>query len=430
MKPITVYTVIPPKHTASAYYRLQVPLETAELLGLPVRAVIDPHTLDIPEQERIKNYSEADIVLLYQPIGDRNVENIRGLQSFIPSRRDGEWKWPPSVIIETDDDLFHVNPLNQAYKSLGFRDTDGNDLPPGHHIGVVQDGERKVLYSDGENGFSIARNRHNIACYRKLLSMADAVQCSTAHVRDEVIQEVSPRRTRVFPNLVRFDHYEQVDLVKDPGKIKILWQGGIAHYEDWYPLKQALGNITKKYPQVHWVIWGAQFPWVKEQIPAHRYTFKDWCPYHEYKLRLAMVGHDISIAPLADHRFNRCRSAIKWYEASVLKHPAATVAQNTGPYRDEIEDGQTGLLFNNPQEFEDKLSLLIENEVERKRLAGNAKQWVSENRDAMKEVPKMVRFWEEIRADRRMEQPHVTDEQWAEIEAEAEEESRGLVPAV
>ena len=422
MKPLNIYTLIPHRHTASFHYRLEVPIRTAEDLGLPVRAVIDVNEAGTSAEDRVKAFCESDLVLLYQPVGDQPINNIRGIQSFIPTKRDGEWKWPPSVVIETDDNLFNVSPLNQAFKSLGIRDMDGNDIPPGHQIGIVSNGERKVLWKDGERGFDVQKNRHSLETYRTILRLADAVSCSTQGVADAVNKELKPRRTVVFPNLVRMDWYEQVDLREDPKQIKILWQGGIAHYEDWYPLREALGNITRKYPEVHWIIWGAQFPWVKELIPASRYTFKAWCPYQEYRLRLAMIGHDISLAPLSPNVFNDCRSGIKFYESSVLKKPAATLAQNSASYKKEIVDGQTALLFNDAKEFEEKLSLLIENKKERQRLAANAKDWVSENRDAMKKVPDVVEFWESIREDRKREQPHVSDEHWADIEAEVEKE--------
>ena len=61
----------------------------------------------------------------------------------------------------------------------------------------------------------------------------------------------------------------------------------------------------------------------------------------------------------------------------------------------------------------------------RKTLAANAKDWVSENRDAMKEVPKQVAFWQSLREDRKREQPHVSDSQWEKIEAEAMAEESG-----
>ena len=411
-KPLTVYTLIPQKHSASFYYRLQVPLETADILGMPVKTIIDVNDAGISQEERVRSFCESDIVHLYQPIGEHPINNIKTLQDFVPSKVDGSWKWAPSIILETDDNLFNVSPLNQAFKGLGIRDMEGNMIPIGHHIGVVENGQRRVLWADGQNGFSLARNRQAMASYKTLLEMADAVQCSTPEVEKSVLANATPRRTQVFPNMVRFDHYPQVDIVKNPKKIRILWQGGSAHYEDWFPLKDAIGNISKKYPEVEWVMWGANYPWVNELIPPDRMTYMDWCPYQEYKLRLCMVGHDISLAPLTDNVFNRCRSAIKWYEASVLKTPAATLAQNTGAYKAEIQDGQTALLFNDPKEFEEKLSLLIEDAKLRKELGSNAKQWLSENRDAMKLVPKMFLYWAQIREERKLEQPHMSDADW------------------
>lgn len=429
MRPMTVYTLVPQNHSASFYYRLTVPLTTATQLGLPIKAIIDNNDAGVTSEKRVKMFCEADVILLYQPIGEQPIANIRGIQSFLPSLRDGEWKYPPSVVIETDDNLFNVSPLNQAFKGLGVKDMDGNLIPLGHHIGVVANGEKKVLWEDGKKGFSLARNRQSLASYRKILEMADQVQCSTPNVEASIRREVNPARTRVFPNLVRFDHYEQVSIAQEPGKIKVFWQGGIAHYEDWFPLREAIGNITRRYPEVHWIIWGAQYPWVNEVLPPHRYTFHDWCPYPEYKLRLVMMDHDISLAPLTSNVFNDCRSAIKWYEASVLKKPAATLAQNTGPYKAEIEHGKTGLLFNNPQEFEDNLATLIENEKYRRELASNAKDWLTQNRDAMKVVPQIVQSWEQLREERRREQPRPTDAQWAQIEAEDLEEQRAELAA-
>ena len=437
-RPLTIYSLCPPNGSASFYYRIKVPLETADQLGLNIRAVIDSNDANIPAQQRVAQFCDSDIVLLYQPIGENPLNNFRGIQSFLPTKLDGEWKWPPSIILETDDNLFNVSPLNQAFKTLGIRDMDGNLIPLGHHIGVVAEGEKKILWKDGQNGFSLAKNRQAMASYRKLMELADQVQCSTPHVEAAVKREVKTRRTRVFPNLVRFDHYPQVSLMPEPDKVKILWQGGIAHYEDWFPLREAMGNLTKKYPQVHWIIWGAQYPWVNEVIPAHRYTFVDWCHYSEYKLRLVTMGHDISLAPLSDNVFNVCRSAIKFYEGSVLAKPAATLAQNTGPYKDECIDEQTALLFNNPAEFEEKLSRLIEDVEFRKTLGRNAKDWISQNRDAFKEVPKMVESWEQLREDRKREQPHASEAMWQVIEAEdrAEQERElaedhnGAVPAL
>lgn len=439
--PLTVYTFVPRNWHASYYYRVFVPFWTAKELGLPVRIHVDTNDAGINPEDRVRAFCEADVIMFYQPIGDPTLQNIKSAKAFMPSKRDGAWKWQPSLVVDTDDNLFNVNPHNNAYRSLGIRDHEGRDIPPGHVIGVMEGGERKVLWIDGHvcdekcgfcrKGINIMQNRHNLDTYRNIVGMSDAVTCSTPRVAEAIRKDTSPRRTEVFPNLVRFDHYEQVALAEDPSKIKILWQGGSSHFEDWFPLRDALGAITRKYKQVHWIIWGQLYPWVTELIPPDRYTFIDWCPYQEYKLRLVMMGHQINLAPLNDNRFNRCRSAIKFYEGSVMKKPAATLAQKTGPYLDEIQDGETGLLFSDSADFERKLSTLIENESLRLTLSRNAKDWVSQNRDAFKHVPKHIAFLEGLRDHIKIEQPHMPEDQWVEFEkqVEAQEKAQEMIPA-
>lgn len=413
---LKVYTFAARDHTASTYYRLLLPFQTARDLGMKLRVVIDNDSAGIDPLRRWKEFSEADVIVMYQPVGDQVLHNIRQVKSFVPTKREDGWKYHPTVIVETDDNLFNVSPHNQAFKTLGIRDHEGNLIPPGHMIGEVREGERRLLWKDGEAGFDLTRNRHTIETYRLIVNMADAVFCSTPPVEECVKADAAPRRTKVFPNLVRFDHYEQVDVKRDPSRINIMWQGGASHYEDWLPLKQALSNITNKYPEVHWIIWGQLYHWVTELIPADRYTFKRWCPYSEYKLRLSMMNHDINLAPLSDNRFNRCRSAIKWYEGGVLKYPIPTLAQNTGPYKAEIEDGKTGLLFSDPAEFEQKLSTLIENQKLRLEIGQNAKDWLSDNRDAFKKVPRFIDYLENLRSEIEREVPHMPDEDWPEFE--------------
>lgn len=413
---LTCYTYIPRNSSASFYYRIEVAFRTARDLGLPIRVNVDTNDAGIDPELRVRRFFESDIVWLYHPIHDGTVYNSQRAKAITPSKVDGQWKYPPSIVVETDDNLFHVTPYNQAFRGLGTRDPEGNDLTPGHTIGDIHEGKRRVLWKDKEGGFDIARNRQTIHTYRQMLNLSDAVSCSTPRVAECVRADSMARRVRVFPNLVRFCDYEQPDLVQDPSRINILWQGGGAHVEDWYPLREELGRITREYPQVHWTIFGQLYQWLTDYIPAERYTFIDWCPYQEYKLRLAMVNHDINLAPLANNRFNACRSAIKIYEACVFKKDIPTVAQATGPYADEFVDGETAMLFETPSEFHDKLATLIENANLAKTIGANAKQWVHENRDAFKEVPKQFAFFEELREAAKHEQPHMPEEEWAAFE--------------
>lgn len=445
---LQVYSYVPHAWHASFYYRILVPFDTARDLGIKLRLNIDRNDGSMSPDERVTRFCESDVVLFYQPVGEGVEHNSRIAKSILPSKRNGEWKYPPTLIVETDDNLFDVSPYNQAYRHLGVRDGFGKLLQKGHLIGDIQGGRRRLLWHDepcNENcdpqavkdgrppncgkGMDIHRNQQNITNFRNLIEMADCVTCTTPRVKEAVLDNTDARRVEVFPNLVRFDHYEQVHLHEEPGKVKILWQGGASHYEDWMPLREALGKITRMYPQVEWLIWGQMYDWVTELIPPDRFRFINWCDYREYKLRLVTMGHDINLAPLADTRFNRCRSAIKFYEGSVLRKPAATLAQRTGPYADEIVDGETGLLFDHPHDFVDKLSLLIENETKRKELAANAKDWVSENRDAMKCVPRWAHMIEELRASVERTHPRMPDGQWDEFIARMEAQEKAAAEA-
>lgn len=427
-KSLSVYAFIPRHHHIAYSYRITTPLEAARDLGLSVRAVIDTDDAGISPQEKFNALCSADIAFLYQPISEMTVSQLRHIRSIIPSKVNGDWKHAPAIVIDSDDNLFNVTPFNMAFRTLGYQDEDGKQIPSGSVIGTYHGADKKILWHDGPcapekcnncgKGIDLAQNRRNLESYRTIVDEADAFTCTTPHVLEAMRKEIDPPRGQVFPNTVRFDHYPQLDLAEDPSKIKVFWQGGGAHWEDFYPLKDAMAEITHKYPQVHWIIWGALYHWVMELIPPDRYTFVNWVKPEEYRLRRVMFGEDINLAPLQDNKFNRCRSAIKFYEGSVCKKPAATLAQNTGAYKDEILDGQTGLLFNDSKEFVERLSTLIEDATLRKTLASNAKDWVQENRNAMREAPKLIRFFEQVREESKRERPHMPESQWAEFEAQ------------
>lgn len=446
-EPLTVYSFVPHRHTASHYYRIQVPCGTAIDLGLPVRVVMDSDSAAIDPEQRVRQMCEADVILYYQPMGEHVLNNARLAKQFVPSMVDGIWKWPPALVVDSDDNIFNVGPHNVAFRSLGIRDPEGRDIPPGHVLGEVVDGQRRVLWHDSEcspqfcggskekpceRRTDFARNRATINSYRAFCDLSEAVTCSTPHVQDCIQRDTSVRRAKTFPNLVRFDHYPQVDLAKDSGKVKVLWQGGASHHDDWWAIRDSIGEATKRWPEIHWIIWGVMYPWVTDVIPPDRFTFLPWCPYQEFKLRMVTMGHDINIAPLVDDRFNRCRSAIKVYESAVLKNPVPTLAQNTGAYRDEMVDGETAALFSNQSEFLEKLGHLVQDARFRQEVGANCKQWLSENRDAFKRVPEWVAFWQYLKDEQRREQPHMPEAQWTEFKArmEAEEAQAAAQEAV
>ncbi len=63
---------------------------------------------------------------------------------------------------------------------------------------------------------------------------------------------------------------------------------------------------------------------------------------------------EVSISPLADSKFNRCKSDLKVVEAGFTK--TAIIASNVRPYKQSIIHGKTGLLCNSPAEWKEAVS--------------------------------------------------------------------------
>ena len=153
------------------------------------------------------------------------------------------------------------------------------------------------------------------------------------------------------------------------------FSGSITHNDDINLIIPVITGIMKKYENVHFYFVGeldipTEFQEYKERI--HAFPFVDW-----KKLPELIKKVDINISPLAESVFNAAKSENKWVEAALVKVP--TVASRVGAMERMIEDGVTGLLCSDNDEWEDKLSSLIEDASFRRKLAENAYKFALDN---------------------------------------------------
>ncbi len=152
-----------------------------------------------------------------------------------------------------------------------------------------------------------------------------------------------------------------------------------------------IDKLMAKYPNLWFETVGAI-----DKDRLHTY-FKDFTPKHlervamvsytptfwEYPEHLANQKWDIGIAPLVDTAFTRCKSHIKWMEYSMYQLP--TVASRVYPYfmdltgRKTITDGETGFLCRTPEEWEAKLTKLIDSKELRLKIGKQAYEHVKKN---------------------------------------------------
>ncbi len=452
-----VFTVHGTVENACNFYRIVQPLNMMKRLGFPVDLLVDDGTFQLDQNTRNAMLLESDISFLYQNVAAMTPQLMKGSKTFKPMKEpNGEVQWPPTFISDTDDDLFNVSPLNVNFDSLGTKHPNGTELKDGEEIGISHPlevapagiqvvlnqthpralpgeqaklGEQRYifdvdamwhpflsLWKDGQN-IDLAQNRKRLNNWRETLKCSNLITCSTLGAEAAIKREIGDDApTYVAYNSINFAEYPKVELAEHPNEVRILWEGSSTHHEGLWPLNKSFVRVAEKYPHAKFIFWGAPYKWAGKNLPANQVEFREWIGFAGYKPMASTIGHDISIAPLHPCTFNDSRSGIRFYENSALWKPAATLAQNTAAYAAEIIEGETGMLFNTPEEFEEKLGALIENETLRKTLASNAKDWVRTNRDVVKITTALFHKWIEVREGHKQTMPAPVDFASATIE--------------
>jgi hypothetical protein len=100
--------------------------------------------------------------------------------------------------------------------------------------------------------------------------------------------------------------------------------------------------------------------------------------YTAFKEYLKTLTNPIGLIPLDDSLFSSCKSAIKYFDYSVVGIPV--ICSKVPPYTDHIISGQNGILVdNNFASWIDQVENLIQNPDIRKNLVNHAFEYVKEN---------------------------------------------------
>jgi glycosyltransferase involved in cell wall biosynthesis len=397
MSKLFIWTTNCGKPNACTWYRITVPF--AHLLRTGQASVYE----DVGEDPQGSNFAAmySDINHFWAMGSEDTLHRFRSIRRRGPGHRDGVDLYPPALIYDTDDNADFIHPFNMAFAARGTRGyPDGHLLRPGETLlHLNEKGEEEPLFIDRETReegtlFDIARNLHQMKVRHAIIREAHGVTVTSPALKSYMENVIGAKNVYVFPNSVSLDHYETIKAVRTDKRVRILWQGGQSHLIDWYPLRNAIKALAEKYPETTWVLYGATWDWIKDVIPPGQLEVHLWTPYEAYKLKRGLLNADINLCPLVDNAFNRCKSAIKWYEGSIFSE-ATLAAKNV--VHDEIEDGVTGLLYTGADEFFEKLSLLIEDAGLRQRLGAAAHEWVLKHRTPEVTVPGLLKFYEETR---------------------------------
>lgn len=206
------------------------------------------------------------------------------------------------------------------------------------------------------------------------IASCDAVQCSTeslAQVLSALHSDVA-----VFENqLLQTPSGEKQVYAERPAIIA--YAAGEDHWLDWLTIKDVFNRTVEQLenngfsPQV-WILGGRN---IFDSVQTHNKRYFPLAPHDAY-LRI-MSQADVSIAPLANNRFNQSKSDVKFLESAAAR--CAFVASDV-VYAKSVQHDRTGLLFHNSEQFAAHLKALVENPTRIVPVVENAHRYVTSER--------------------------------------------------
>lgn len=238
-------------------------------------------------------------------------------------------------------DLFIIQ---RSFASLDFEDVCRHLLDSGKPvIYETDDLLHNLPPTHPHAGFSL-RNGDFI---RQLVRRCAAVVVSTPTLRGYFL-ELNPR-VYVLPNLLHDRWFAPRRPRSGAQRVRIGYMGTPTHDVDLAMVERALARIAVKYEdRVDFVFLGSATEAMR-RLPNAQFREK-LVPYADFPELLRSMEFDIGIAPLADNQFNRCKSNIKWLEYGACG--IAGIYSDLGPYRESVQDGETGLLVSGTSEEE------------------------------------------------------------------------------
>lgn len=250
---------------------------------------------------------------------------------------------------------------------------------------VHQQGANLMYWFD-DNFLEVDKNISGLQkeSFKAFLEQSDAIVVTTP-VLASGFQDLG-KPVYVIPNTLDDRLIIQKPLLeKRPGdKIVIGYMGTATHDDDLRMILPALEAVYEKYPdRVVFQIIGAV-----DELKLRRWealnrlpiTLPEMLPVEiEYpSFMLWFTGHvrwDIAVAPLADTKFNRFKSDIKFLDYAAAGFPG--VYSRCEAYASTVEDHLTGLLVDNdPQSWVAALVELVENDRLRRSIAENARAYL------------------------------------------------------
>jgi len=367
--------IIPNNDTDGCYkVRNLIPYNAIKKVGHEVRMTnkIEFYFLNGKNRMDTSNFDWADVIIFNRHYDNRD-ELISSIINYCKNKN-------KTVLYDTDDLLMKIEKNNPAYSTISKRKK---------HI-------------------------------ETMLNIVDGCTTTTPELKLE-LQKYN-NNVEVLPNCVLPD--EWVERKRNHKKLRIGWAGSSTHAKDLLiiidvikdlkkiedfefiifgfssePLKDYFNNLKEKHkkeikklnnPNAKPAEWYLSVLELEKALKGLEYIHYPFVKIEEYNKMLSDIDLDIGLCPLVDNPFNRCKSAIKFYEYAMVG--TVTLASKIPPYESEVNY----CAKNRFNKWKSKLLTLIQNKDKRKEILAEQQKWVKENRNIDKNINNWLDYYKKI----------------------------------
>jgi len=248
---------------------------------------------------------------------------------------------------------------------------------------IVYDFDDAVMYRNSKAADPLSQTRKRR--FIQMIRASDFVIAGNEFLRGKVLP--FNRDVEVIPTAIDGDRYPQKDYLAPKERVTLGWIGdhGSIHYlQKMRPIFEELG---KKHREAELKIVCDVF-FDCDHLPIIK---KQWNPEEEIE---DLRGFDIGLMPLMEDPWSWGKCGLKIIQYQGVGVPV--VCTPAGINRDLIKDGENGFWARTPQEWEEKLSLLIGNKELRQRMGEEGHQRVIEKFTVAACAPRLYSILEQV----------------------------------
>ena len=223
----------------------------------------------------------------------------------------------------------------------------------------------------------------------------------------EKYEFLNKNNVAVFPNVIdlkRFEKYKTDNSKKrNNERISLLYFGIVAERRGIFDALDAVYQVVKKGFKLRLIIVGPVDNNDKKKfnhfLKNPEYQFVEHIPWIDIsELKTFMHISDIFLAPLKKNLQHESGVANKIYQYMYGQKPI--IASNCGPQKKLIESANCGLIYDNQQDFIDKIILLIKDKELRKQMGENGLRLLYKKYGSGKYENLLVKIYDRLQYDK------------------------------